>query len=993
MTDVQASPGPTPRQIAEIVALTETEAVARLQQAGWWTPSVGQLLAEWVLGNVEVSPLHAANGLTLGRLIERANGSPTSLAGWLAYAAARLAVVQGDLVAAEAALRDAAEQWRADEPELLVRSALGLTQVLAMQGKLADAEATAANVVVNLEGRADDAPAIRWTLARALRNLATVYVMQERHAAARDTYRRALDELTRYAAMLRESDGTDEAAAARTAELNAEFAHVALNLASAHTFLDAPVEAEVALRDAEARFDQAGDVINRGRARTNLGRLHLRRGDYAAALAAFDQAHADLIGNEDPALQNDLTRLRQADELLLEHALAYVALNLLPEAERALGRAAALFRQTDQPYELAQTRYTQGMLLLRQGNHADAQRAFDEALDLYGRLDNSLWRNRTLTAQAHLAVAASDPRQAGVILDALLGDTTPTTANGAVAWDRIGLIDAWLLRLQLALDNGDLGVAQSSAAEVETILGAPADATGVATLPMPTHIMRLLHARGRIVAAQGDAVQARRYFAAAVDLLDRQRASLPLEEVRTAYLDDKTAYYADLVLSMLDTPAPSDDVVADAFAVVERARARALLERLMASVALDEPTAGGTPQEADFAAQREALRRQLNWLYNRLLGDEGSRHLEGVLGEEVAAHEAALQRYEWQSAPNLAHARPVRLDELQQVLAGDQQAIVYFVAGDEVMAFVVDNQTSQVWRSLASYADVQRAQIELRFQLGRAELGPDYVQRNAARLLGGVQRALGALYQLLVAPLASLLHAPRQLLVPFGALHLLPFHALWDGERYWLERVEVSYVPSASVAVHLQRAAAAQSPGRFAGFAPYDARIPHAQAEIDAVAACFATADTFHGDAASLAQLAESAAQVDVLHLATHGLFRPDNSFFSALKLADGWLDVRAIYRMHLRANLVVLSACESGMGQVRGGDEVVGLVRGFLAAGALRMVATLWNVNDFSAAGLMQDFYKHLQRQPAAALRTAQLKAVDQEQHPYFWAPFFAVG
>ena len=125
MTDVQASPGPTPRQIAEIVALTETEAVARLQQAGWWTPSVGQLLAEWVLGNVEVSPLHAANGLTLGRLIEQANGGPTSLAGWLAYAAARLAVVQGDLVAAEAALRDAAEQWRADEPELLVRQRAG----------------------------------------------------------------------------------------------------------------------------------------------------------------------------------------------------------------------------------------------------------------------------------------------------------------------------------------------------------------------------------------------------------------------------------------------------------------------------------------------------------------------------------------------------------------------------------------------------------------------------------------------------------------------------------------------------------------------------------------------------------------------------------------------------------------------------------------------------------------------------------------------------
>jgi CHAT domain-containing protein len=151
-----------------------------------------------------------------------------------------------------------------------------------------------------------------------------------------------------------------------------------------------------------------------------------------------------------------------------------------------------------------------------------------------------------------------------------------------------------------------------------------------------------------------------------------------------------------------------------------------------------------------------------------------------------------------------------------------------------------------------------------------------------------------------------------------------------------------------------------------------------------------------------VAQVAEAAASTDVLHLATHGLFRPDNSFFSALKLADGWLDVREIYRLPLHARLVVLSACESGMGKIRGGDEVIGLARGFFAAGAQTVIASLWNVHDRSAPVFMQKFYSALQSEvlvegkslrPATALQAAQLAAIRMEQHPYYWAPFYAIG
>jgi len=240
----------------------------------------------------------------------------------------------------------------------------------------------------------------------------------------------------------------------------------------------------------------------------------------------------------------------------------------------------------------------------------------------------------------------------------------------------------------------------------------------------------------------------------------------------------------------------------------------------------------------------------------------------------------------------------------------------------------------------------------------------------------------------------SRLTAARLLVIPYGDLHGVPFAALWDGERYLLERCEIAYAASASLAVHA--AAAHNAPqAALAALAIDDASIPQALAEVQAAAAHFPAARLYLGAEASLAGLHQAATASDVLHVATHGLFRSDNPFFSALKLADGWIDVRAIYRLPLRARLVVLSACESGAVRVQGGGEAVGLVRGFLGAGAHALVVSLWNVHDASAAALMDRFYTALtaagRAAAPAALRSAQLAAAQTGVHPYFWAPYVA--
>ena len=152
---------------------------------------------------------------------------------------------------------------------------------------------------------------------------------------------------------------------------------------------------------------------------------------------------------------------------------------------------------------------------------------------------------------------------------------------------------------------------------------------------------------------------------------------------------------------------------------------------------------------------------------------------------------------------------------------------------------------------------------------------------------------------------------------------------------------------------------------------------------------------TFTGKRATFSAFQENASEADIIHLACHGQFRPDNALFSSLHLADGWVTVRDVTANRLRAQLVTLSACETGLNEIFAGEELLGLARGFLAAGAGSLILSLWTVNDAATSRLMADVYRNLQRGEtiAASLRVAQVKFIKNGEHPYFWSPFFVIG
>jgi CHAT domain-containing protein len=342
----------------------------------------------------------------------------------------------------------------------------------------------------------------------------------------------------------------------------------------------------------------------------------------------------------------------------------------------------------------------------------------------------------------------------------------------------------------------------------------------------------------------------------------------------------------------------------------------------------------------------------------------------------------------------------VQIEPIQPYLDDETALIEYFIARDVVLAFVVTRQ-SVVTQVLP--IDLKAVQSTYRLLRLNLDAVPHSTLPRLAGLTANAQALLHRLYQGLVAPLdAALRGYPRWIVVPYGPLHYLPFQALYDGAEYLVERHEISYLPGASLLRFCLEPRPASAGVAVFGHS-FSGQLPNAVQEAQGIHAILG-GDLYVEQEATPACFRATAGHRKALHLAAHGSFRPDNPLFSGLALADGWLTTLDIFNLRLNASLVTLSACQTGRSTVGGGDELLGLMRALLYAGAASLVLTLWTVEDRSTAGLMQRFYQGLAagQRKASALRQAQLAfiqtgggdpAAATYTHPYFWAPFFLVG
>jgi CHAT domain-containing protein len=254
------------------------------------------------------------------------------------------------------------------------------------------------------------------------------------------------------------------------------------------------------------------------------------------------------------------------------------------------------------------------------------------------------------------------------------------------------------------------------------------------------------------------------------------------------------------------------------------------------------------------------------------------------------------------------------------------------------------------------------------------------------------QRILERLYTALLAPLDDAIQKRRRLvIVPYGVLHYLPFHLLRGDGCYLIERHEVVILPAAAL---LTRRGPARPPGALVLAHSWNGRLPHTVREAELVQRLVGGVICQEQDARRCVLDMEP---TQILHIAAHGEYRLDQPDLSYIQLDDGQLYTDDLLQHDLGYELVTLSACETGRANVAPGDELIGLGRGFLYAGAGALVTSLWSVPDDAAAALMEQLYRRLNTGESkdAALRSAQLAALEAAPHlhPAFWGAFQLIG
>lgn len=775
-------------------------------------------------------------------------------------------------------------------------------------------------------------------------------------------------------------------------------------------------------REALGLWTAAGDSAEAASALLGLGELALRRGDYPGATGHYTAAAA-LYARTGPVtdelsasqgrvaalagqgkLQAAIDELRHARELenryhvaaqvraataLAEADLA-VRLNQYPQAERLYGMAATLFGRDGLRTGVAAAQHGLGMLQLAQGNAARAYASLDDALRTQLAAGDGRSAATTRIGLAELAARSGDHARARRLLDQAVADLERLG-------DPVAIATALTQRGDIELDAGDALAAESWYRLARTRLGSRdiADVT-----------WRIYAGQARALRLRGRADAAAEAFRAAIGAIERLGGSLYLPDRRSELYEDKWAVYVELAALEHDRGR-----VGESFAISEALRGREMAELLaLGRVAAPRDTS------SQLVTLEQDLRRQIGELTRN--ASAMPRQTQALRGPDVNAAGTAsrstllaaqarytgVQREIRERAPRydaLVAPAAVSWRSIARQLEPGEVLLEYLVSDSGTLAYVVTRDSIVAVTLQATHRELAR-----RIEFARGRL----LQRGLAGT--GWRVPLRQLYRDLIEPIAAtglLSGKSRLTIVPHAELHYLPFAALIDGDglasRYLVQRYVITVVPSAAVWLALGARPRDRHGSGVLAMAPRPRELPATVREV--ATATETGGEVLSGGAATESEFRRLAPTQRVIHLATYGVLNKQNPLFSYVDLAgdgkhDGLLEVHEVFGLALSADLVVLSACQTGLAagavtDVPAGDDWVGLTRAFLTAGAANVAASLWPVQDGATATLMTHFYARYPRtgNPASALAGAQraMLATPETADPYLWAGFQVIG
>jgi CHAT domain-containing protein/tetratricopeptide (TPR) repeat protein len=730
------------------------------------------------------------------------------------------------------------------------------------------------------------------------------------------------------------------------------------------------------------QFERADELYERCEKLSNELELY-----ELSTLASYNRAYLYFLrGRYSDALQS-FGRLRQRYERAgspryhalcdLDEAEIYVQLSLSRDASVLAERAIEQFGKIGMPKEQARATVFNGVALMQMRRFAEALDAFRAAQKIFEEAGNQYWIGLLdlYRAEAHLSLQR-------------LWEAQALATQARITFEELGIpskrIFSLVLLGRVSMALNDLVAAEEATRQISMLI----ESTTVPLVVFPYHILR-----AEIAERMRNWDDAQRHYELAAQELEKHHARLHHDDLRVTFFKGRQQAYDALVRLSLERMEPAEGL-ASAYAWCERARSRGLVE-LLSHYA---PSVQGQAEQS-LLAKINRLREELNIQYAR--SQPETRPISSHANyESIALKEQELARSLREVSgvdPEYASLQQVSIatiDSVQQALPEKTTLIEYFTTGDEILAFIVSRDSARVIRRLCPASRILSLQERLGFQLEKFLLGRDYVGAHANQILESTRRRLQELYHYLMAPFIGDIQTPHIAIVPHGTLHFLPFHAFYDGDKYLIDEYEVSYAPSASVLKYcLEKPAIRESSPLLVGVA--DEKAPLVGEELSKLKHLFANARVLRDEEATRSAFADNARTASFVHIATHAIFRQDNPMFSSFKLADGWMTAFDLFSMVCQTNLVTLSGCQSGMSEVTGSDDLLGLMRGFLYAGARSLLLSLWNVNDESTATLMVHFYEEWGkgRAKSTAFRSAMLALREEHPNPFYWAPFLLVG
>jgi CHAT domain-containing protein/Tfp pilus assembly protein PilF len=790
------------------------------------------------------------------------------------------------------------------------------------------------------------------------------------------------------------------------------------NLGFANFNLGEPGPAEESYRQALAIRREIGDRAGEAQALNNLAVLYRGLGEISEALKAYGEAREILATLDDR---------RQEAAALNNLGVAYSTLGETERARLYLTQALALRRAVEDQSGEITTLNGLGWLERRGGAAGKAILLHQQALSV--------------------ALATHDVRNEG-ISRGYLGEAQ--AASGQAAEALAELDRALVLQRQTGDRSSEAGTLRRKgevlAAQGRTVEALPLFEQALfASRAIGDRINEALTlaSQARALRDQGELDRAVSDAEAAIKILESLRTRLSNPELRASFLGSRRDVYELRIdiLMRLAASHPGEGFDRAAFEASENARARSLLDVLRESGA-----ALRTGVDPALAARQRDLERRLALKQDRLQtlrgrgkgGSSASKALE-IESEQVRAEldnlDAEIRRQSPRYA-DLTHPGAASLAEIQALLDPGTLLLEYSLGRERGYLWAVDAA------GLRAFALPGREEIERAARAFHQALSTPAPDGGAGR-----QRIGRTLSRMLFGPVAGEFGERRLAIVPDGALDYIPFDVLPDPRsqgRPLLARHEVVELPSASVLAAARRELARRPPARQLAlviadpvFQPDDPRTAKGPGHSPVVtgerpgggsdALPLSRLRFSRQEALGIASLAPPGAVATALdfaasrdlvlsgrlrdfryiHFATHGLFDAGRPELSGLALSrvgsdgkprEGFLSLRDVYDLDLAADLVVLSGCQTALGREIRGEGLLGLTRGFLYAGAPRVVASLWWIDDRATAALMAAFYRGLWAEglrPAAALRKARLSLARQHRFrdPAYWGAFVLQG